>query len=211
MAGLKQQFAVRQSRDRVWEAFTDLETVVGCLPGASLTEPPTDDHVKGKMTVKLGPVKANFLGEADIERDKASWTGHIKGSGIDKNQGSRAKGNVTYTLEEADGGTSTDVLVEVEYTLSGALAQFSRGGIVEAVASKLTEAFANNLEAELSTGQEPAPGAPDLGSTGGAEVAASPGEAQPQPRKRAASNELNALSLIGAVIKGWFRNLFHRS
>lgn len=207
MAGLKQQFTVRQPRARVWEAFKDLDTVVGCLPGASLTEPPSDDHVKGKMTVKLGPVKANFLGEADIERDAATWTGHIKGSGIDKNQGSRAKGNVTYTLEEAEGGAATEVLVEVDYTLSGALAQFSRGGIVEAVAGKLTEAFAENLEAELSAGQAAAP-APSEAETGAGGEQAQP---QPQPRKRAASNELNGFSLLGAVIKGWFRNLFRRS
>lgn len=207
MAGLKQQFTVGQPRARVWEAFKDLDTVVGCLPGAGLTEPPSDDHVKGKMTVKLGPVKANFLGEADIERDEATHTGYIKGSGIDKNQGSRAKGNVTYTLKEAEGGAATTVLVEVDYTLSGALAQFSRGGIVEAVAGKLTEAFAENLEAELSAAPDPAPAAAS-GDTADGAAAEQP---RPAPRKRAASNELNGLSLIGAVIKGWFRNLFGRS
>lgn len=203
MAGLKQQFVVAQPRARVWAVFQDLDTVVGCLPGASLIEPPTQDHAKGKMTVKLGPVKANFAGEADIERDDATYTGLIKGTGIDKSQGSRAKGNVTYALEEVDGGSSTKVLVEVDYTLSGALAQFSRGGIVEAVAAKLTEAFAENLEAELSSAPADADG---LAADGPVSVATEP---RATPRK--AANELNGFSLLGAVIKGWFRNLFGRA
>ncbi|MFC6487155.1 SRPBCC family protein [Nitratireductor sp. GCM10026969] len=205
MAELKQEFVVAQPREKVWAVFQDIETVVGCLPGASLTEPPTPNHAKGRMTVKLGPVKANFAGEADIERDEAGYTGVIKGSGIDKSQGSRAKGNVRYALEEADGGGATKVVVAVDYTLSGALAQFSRGGIVEAVAAKLTEDFAANLEAELSGGDAAADAQPTSSAAGGGEPK---GEPRSGKASGARSNELNALSLIGAVVKGWFRRLF---
>ena len=206
MAELNQQFVVAQPRPRVWAAFQDIETVAGCLPGASLTEPPTQDHVKGKMTVKLGPVKANFAGEADIERNEADYTGTIKGSGIDKSQGSRAKGTVQYSLEEIEDGAATRVAVTVEYTLSGALAQFSRGGIVDAVAAKLTEDFAANLEAELSASSGPE-------AQEAAEEPDQPAATPPrEPGKSAGrSNELSAVSLLGAVVKGWFRKLFGRS
>lgn len=203
MAELKQTFSVAQPRQKVWAAFQDIEKVAGCLPGASLTEPPSGDTVKGQMTVKLGPVKANFAGQAEIESDEASYTGTIKGTGIDRNQGSRAKGDVRYVLEETDGGRSTRVVVSVDYTLSGALAQFSRGGIVEAVASKLTEDFAANLEAELAEGMQMDAVAHEAeGST-----EAPPGA--PVQARRGAS-ELNAFGLLGAIIKGWFRNLFGR-
>lgn len=205
MAELKQEFVVAQPRDTVWAVFQDIETVVGCLPGASLTEPPTPNHAKGQMTVKLGPVKANFAGEADIERDEAAYTGTIKGSGIDKNQGSRAKGNVRYTLEEADGGSATKVVVRVDYMLSGSLAQFSRGGIVEAVAGKLTQDFAANLEKELSAGEAPG----EAGASDSSAVSGEGGATAATPRERPANaNELNALSLLGAIVKGWFKKLF---
>ena len=203
MAELKQTFSVAQPRQKVWAAFQDIEKVAGCLPGASLTEPPSGDTVKGQMTVKLGPVKANFAGQAEIDNDEANYTGTIKGAGIDRNQGSRAKGDVRYVLEEADGGRSTRVVVSVDYTLSGALAQFSRGGIVEAVAGKLTEDFAANLEAELAEGQQ-------MGT-----VVNDAGDADEMPRgapaqARRGASELNAFGLLGAIVKGWFKNLFGR-
>ncbi|MDH3195397.1 MAG: SRPBCC family protein [Hyphomicrobiales bacterium] len=205
MAELRQEFVVAQPRSRVWAVFQEIETVVDCLPGASLTAPPTADHVEGQMTVKLGPIKANFAGQADLDRDEANFTGLIKGSGVDKKQGSRAKGDVRYVLEESDGGAATRVVVTVDYSLSGSLAQFARGGIVEAVAGKLTEQFATNLEAKLAGGGEPA-AAPDGGST---TPDSRPAGSSPTPAKPK-TNELNALSLIGAVIMGWFRKLLGR-
>lgn len=205
MAELRQEFVVALPRQKVWDVFQDVETVARCLPGASLTEPPTPQHAKGQMTVKLGPVKANFAGEADIERDEANHSGVIKGSGIDKSQGSRAKGNVHYSLEEVDEGSATKVVVVVEYTLTGALAQFSRGGIVDAVAAKLTEDFAANLEAELLGGG----GAGDQQSSS-AESAGGEQQSDRTAGKAGGNqaNELNLLSLIGAIIKGWVRKLF---
>lgn len=208
MAELRQEFAVAQPRSKVWAVFQDIETIVDCLPGASLTAPPTADHVEGQMTVKLGPITANFAGQADLERDEAAFTGLIKGSGVDKKQGSRAKGDVRYTLEEDNGGAATKVLISVDYSLSGSLAQFARGGIVEAVAGKLTEDLAENLEAKLaSAGDQQAPSeeASATPATDGAERSQPP--ATPV---RAKTNELNALSLIGAVIMGWFRKLLGR-
>jgi uncharacterized protein len=206
MPELKQEFVVSQPRPKVWAAFQDIETVVGCLPGASLTASPSHDNVKGQMTVKLGPIKANFAGQAEIESDEANYTGLIKGSGIDRNQGSRAKGNVRYVLEESDGGASTKVLVAVTYTLSGALAQFSRGGIVEAVAGRLTEDFAANLEVELSGGDEQHQPAETPALTTNSSMARE--NAPKRPDRMVNSKELNVFSLLGAVIKGWLKQLF---
>ena len=205
MAELRQEFEVARPRSDVWAVFQDIETVVDCLPGASLTAPPAADHVEGQMTVKLGPIKANFAGQADLETDEATFTGLIKGSGVDKKQGARAKGDVRYVLEESNGGASTKVLVSVDYSLTGSLAQFARGGIVEAVAGKLTEQFATNLEAKLAGGGEPAAAPDDVSTTPDSRPAESP----PTPAKPK-TNELNALSLIGAVIMGWFKKLLGR-
>lgn len=210
MPELKQDFVVAKPRPQVWAIFQDIETVAACLPGASLTEPPAGNEVKGQMTVRLGPVKANFAGQAQIETDGENYVGTISGSGIDKSQGSRAKGAVRYALEEADGGTATRVLVSVDYTLSGALAQFSRGGVVEAVAAKLTQDFANNLEAELAGGADGSGGSAPAQGDGGADGAAK-SDAERQRRTAGRSNnELSAFALLGAIIKSWFRRLFGR-
>ena len=72
----------------------------------------------------------------------------------------------------------------VGYTLTGMLAQFSRAGLVQDLASRLTGAFARNLEARLSAGNN---GAPPVSAP-----------------------ELNAGSLIAAALLGRVRDFFGR-
>jgi len=150
MTTLTQQFSVAHQRKEVWAMFQNLQRVTTCMPGATLTEPPLDNHIKGRMIVKLGPIRTNFVFEADIKTDSAAYTGHISASGIDSGHNSRARSEITYVLSETDGGNATQVSVEVAFALSGALAQFSRGGIVTAVADRMTQNFATNLEGAIS-------------------------------------------------------------
>jgi len=205
MPELKQNFSVNHPRALVWERFQDLPNVVQCIPGASLTEQSSPTGAKGRMTVKLGPVKADFGGEVDIEADETSYTGKIIGAGIDKSHASRAKGNVVYTLVETRDGTATNVEVAVDYTLSGSLAQFARGGIVEAVAEQICREFARNLEDQLNV-IAPAAEADvvTIGSAGEAAVAAA---SQPAPRRPAPPNELNMIKIMMAVIRSKFRKM----
>lgn len=202
MPEIKQQFTVNQPRAKVWEAFQDIPKIVGCIPGASLESPPEDGKVTGQMTVKLGPVKANFTGEATIIPDEAAQSGVINGLGSDKKHGARAKGKVVYHLEEAEGGAATLVKVVVDYTISGTLAQFARGGIVDAVAAQITRDFAENLNAELAA--EAAPVAEAVSADG----AAAPAAAAPAPRAK--KNELNALALLWAVLRNSLGRIFAR-
>jgi carbon-monoxide dehydrogenase small subunit len=96
---------------------------------------------------------------AEIERDDAACSGLVRGQGLDRRSSSRARGIVRYRLSE-DGPQSTRVDVHVQFLLAGTLAQFSRAGIVNDIASQITMTFARNLEARLSgsdAGTEPAP------------------------------------------------------
>ena len=81
---IRQSFAVSQPPEAVWAMFADIARVVSCLPGASLTRPPAGELVDGKMSVKLGPITANFAGQARIVRDetrrRGADYGHRQGS-----------------------------------------------------------------------------------------------------------------------------------
>ena len=146
---IKQSFAVSRSPADVWNFFSDIAHVVPCLPGASLIRPPAGEHVEGKMSVKLGPITANFVGHARIMRDDAQQRGVIMGAGNDPSGGSRAAGEAEYVLEPtASGGTR--VMLTIRALLVGPLAQFGRSGIVEDLVARITEAFAHNLEARLT-------------------------------------------------------------
>jgi carbon-monoxide dehydrogenase small subunit len=145
----EESFVILKPQATVWDAFADIPAVAACLPGAALTE--HDAHaVKGKMSVRLGPISAAFAGSAVIERDDAALRGIIRGAGSDRGTGSRTKGEVSYRLEPEGDGQWTKVVLSVEYSLQGALAQFSRSGIAQDLGRRLVADFAANLNARLT-------------------------------------------------------------
>jgi aerobic carbon-monoxide dehydrogenase small subunit len=146
---IRQSFTLSRKPDEVWAFLADIPNVVPCLPGASLMRPPAGERVYGRMVVKIGPITANFVGQARIMRDATRRRGVISGTGQDRAGLSRASGEVEYILEpEASGGTR--VALTVRALLTGPLAQFGRSTIVEDMLAKITETFARNLEIHLS-------------------------------------------------------------
>ncbi len=145
-----QSFTVRHPVDTVWEFFGRLSEVAACLPGASLTGEPVDGHVEGKIRVKVGPIAAEFNGVADVTRDEATRSGTIIGSGKDARSNSATRGAIKYAVKPGATPDETRVDVQVGFTLTGVLAQFSRSGLVQDVANRLIGAFVQNLEARLS-------------------------------------------------------------
>ncbi|WP_291859418.1 2Fe-2S iron-sulfur cluster-binding protein [Bradyrhizobium sp.] len=148
-ASFDQKFVVSYPRQQVWEMFGRVRDVAACLPGASLTGEPTPEHVEGQIRVKVGPIAAEFRGQAEIERDESSHSGKITGAGDAVRSNSATRGVISYRLLPAGDGQSTEVALTIGYTLTGMLAQFGRPGIVQDVAARLTAAFAKNLEARL--------------------------------------------------------------
>ena len=57
---------------KVFAMFGDIAAVAACLPGASLTAPPTPERVEGAIRVRIGPIAAAFEGAARVERDPAT-------------------------------------------------------------------------------------------------------------------------------------------
>lgn len=156
---IKQRFVVRHPRAAVWEFFGRLEEVTTCMPGASLAQTPDDHCAKFNLRVKLGPIAAAFSGDAEVERNDAEFKGVMRGMARDTRGDSRVKGEVNYALNDEDAGASTAVEIAVDFALTGRLAQFSRAGIVNDIAERLTAEFAQNLELALSADPRAAAGA----------------------------------------------------
>ena len=150
---LDQSFTLPFSRAVVWPVFADEPMLVACMPGAALQGAPqpmeNGADIDLLFTVKLGPITGAFLGSGVVRRDDAAWRGTFSGSGADRKSGSRAKGEATFALIELD-DSCTRVDVNVEYSLTGPLAQFSRGAIVKELAAALTRDFATNLRERIA-------------------------------------------------------------
>ena len=74
----------------------------------------------------------------------------IRGRTEDARSRSATRGEIRYVLHEEKGGGATRVDVEVGFTLTGPLAQFSRSTLVHDIARRMTRAFAQNLHERLS-------------------------------------------------------------
>ena len=147
---LRLSFSVDHGREKVWNFFGHLGEVTTCLPGTSLIGTPTDDHVEPRIRIKVGPIVAEFEGVADVVRDPSNYAGMIRGSAHDTRSSSMTRGEIRYVLHEDKGGAATRVDLEVGFTLTGPLAQFSRASIVQDIAKRMTQAFAQNLQARLN-------------------------------------------------------------
>ncbi len=157
---LHQSFSVDHGRDKVWDFFGCLGEVATCLPGTSLLAPPTENHFEPKIRIKVGPIVAEFEGAADVVRDASIHTGTIRGYAHDTRSSSTTRGEIRYVLVEEQGGAATRVDVEVGFTLTGPLAQFSRSSLVQDIAKRMTGAFAQNLQTRLNRGDAAAGAAP---------------------------------------------------
>jgi carbon-monoxide dehydrogenase small subunit len=152
-ASFKQSFTIRRPLSEVWAFFDDPAKVAVCLPGASVSGDLIGRKLAGKIRIKVGPITAEFHGTAVIDRDPASCSGTIQGSGRDARGASATRGRIDYRLRSSGEG-ATEIDLDVGYRLTGPLAQFSRSDIVQNIANRLVGIFAQNVEAHLAGKQE---------------------------------------------------------
>jgi len=151
------EFEVAEPVDQVWQFFQNIPQVAACLPGAQLTEDLGDDKYKGTVAVRMGPVRLQFAGIADIiERDEAAKKLTVHASGADEKGRGQANMVVTATLARTNRGT-TKVGVVQDLQLSGPAAQYGRGMISD-VSAILMRDFATNMQGRierLNLGESP--------------------------------------------------------
>jgi carbon monoxide dehydrogenase subunit G len=177
------------------------------MPGAELTETIDERNWKGKVNVKFGPVALSFAGTVEMtERDDMAHRAVLHAKGMEQKGKGAANATVTSWLEPATDGQTT-VKMTADIALTGAAAQLSRGLLPE-ISKKLTQQFADCLEAQMQTAQAPAAAAATAGEAAAerAAPAAAPAPAPVAP-KHVGGIGLG-LSAIWALIKNFFRRLF---
>ncbi|MBV9801212.1 MAG: SRPBCC family protein [Solirubrobacterales bacterium] len=218
---LDQSFEVAAPIERVWKALIDVEHVAPCLPGAQITGRNDDDSYAGSFTVKIGPTTASYAGRLEMEQvDEDGHTATMQAQGNDKRGQGGAKATIVSKLSETPQG-KTHVDVTTDYHITGRLARFGRGGMIEDISERLLREFAGRLQASLegdgasgspsppAATEAPAttegtPGAP-VTTEGAAETSATAAtETPPAPEMPPAppppSEPIQGVSLMGSVL-----------
>ncbi len=152
---LEQTFEVRASVQEVWEALIDIERVAPCLPGAEITQRDEDGTYRGDFKVKLGPTTAAYRGTLKMESlDADAHVATMRANGQDKRGQGSAKATIVSRMSETAGVTSVEV--ETDFAITGKLARFGRGGMIEDISSKLLGQFATCLQAGFADDDGPA-------------------------------------------------------
>jgi len=182
-------FAVAAPPDKAWTILLDVSRIAPCVPGAELTEITDATHFKGKARVKAGPIELAFSGRAEfVEIDSVSRKARLVAKGNDTRGRGQAAATIDFELVPEGGGSR--VTASTDLTMTGVIAQYGRGaGVMADIASHITAAFAQNLQALLA--QE---------GTATGDAAAAPPAAAP----------LSAFALLGAMLRGLFTRWFGR-
>jgi carbon monoxide dehydrogenase subunit G len=221
---LEQSFDVAAPVDQVWHALNDLERVAPCLPGAAITDHDEDGTYHGTFQVKLGPTTAAYRGTIKIDSaDESSHTATLKARGTDKRGQGGASATIVNTLSEHDGGTRVEAVTD--FTITGRLARFGRGGMMEDISNRLMRDFATCLSSRLAeaptapSGAEVAKGeaapeavaAADPQEGADSETAHSAAPPPPPPAQPAAAKPVGGIGLFFSVLWERIRRRFGRS
>src|SRR3954447_6640474 len=146
---LEQSFEVAAPVDRVWKTLIDLEQVAPCLPGAAITGHDDDGTYHGTFQVKLGPTTAAYRGTIRIQdADEERHTATLAAKGSDKRGQGGAQATIVNTLHATDDG-GTRVEAVTDFTITGRLASFGRGGMIKDISNRLLGEFAKCLQQRL--------------------------------------------------------------
>jgi len=143
---IKDSFTINAPQEKVWELLFDIPRLGQCVPGIESVEVVDDKTYRGKLVVKVGPIKSKFSGVVTLTEVEPPQriVGAVEGD--DKTSASSIKATFSGTLAAVEAGTEAAFVVDL--SLRGRLAQFG-GPVISATAKKLTAEFAKNLRAQL--------------------------------------------------------------
>ena len=194
---LENSFQVSAHPDQVFEYLLDINKVVGCVPGAELSEVVDQSTFKGKVKVKVGPITVAYSGTARIsERNDAERLATLTAEGRETTGPGSARATAQMHVQTA--GEGSLVRITTEYHVAGRVAQFGRG-VMEDVSKRLVNDMARCIQANLES-DEPAED----------DVAAAVSRSGAAPATVRAAQPVNALGLLLHLIAVRFRRLFGR-
>ena len=149
---LTKSFEVPQKTELIWNHLIDPTKIMDCVPGVSIDEKVGENHYKGKVGMKFGPMGVKydadiFYNEIDIENKKII----LSGNGVDSKGNGNAEMKMTINLTELDsGGVKMDAIMDV--TVNCKIAQFG-SRLIDTVSNQLFKQFVSNFSKKLANAE----------------------------------------------------------
>jgi carbon monoxide dehydrogenase subunit G len=138
---LDHSFSTTKPIDESFAAITDLERLVPCVEGGSVTERTGDDSVKAEIKVKMGAMSMTFSGTVEITAKDAG--AHTASMAVKSREaGGQGHANATVDFALNDGGGT----IHTNAQITGKAASMGEGvvvGVLDALITDFTGKLAN--------------------------------------------------------------------
>ncbi|KUP94852.1 CoxG family protein [Tritonibacter horizontis] len=134
---LTDEILINAPKDRVYAALNDPEILRQCIPGCEELIKHSDTELEAKVVLKIGPVKARFTGQVQLDTTDAPDGFSLTGQGNGGAAG-HAKGGADVTLIAQ--GDQTILRYDAKADIGGKLAQLG-SRLIQSTAKKLAAKF----------------------------------------------------------------------
>ena len=129
-------YQINLEKQKVWEALNDPEILKKSIPGCEEFKKNSETEFTATATNKIGPFNASFTGDIELKDLNPPNSYRITGSG--SSPVGFANGEATVTLEDFDGGTKLNYVVEAN--VGGKIAQVG-SRLIDMTAKKMADIF----------------------------------------------------------------------
>lgn len=145
---IEDEIFINAPRDVVFKSLNDPDILKQCIPGCEELIKISDTELTAKVVLKVGPVKAKFSGDVELNNDGAPDSFSLTGSGNGGVAGF-AKGGADVQLIEQDGGTLLKYVAKAD--IGGKLAQLG-SRLVVSTSKKLSKNFFEEFDKAVTGG-----------------------------------------------------------
>jgi len=129
-------YQINLEKQKVWEALNDPEILKKSIPGCEEFKKNSETEFTATATNKIGPFNASFTGDIELKDLNPPNSYKITGSG--NSPVGFANGEAIVTLEDFDGGTKLNYVVEAD--VGGKIAQVG-SRLIDMTAKKMADIF----------------------------------------------------------------------
>ena len=142
-------FTLQAPVSTVWDYLLNIEEMSQCIPGVSMLETIDEKTYRGKLLVKIGPIKAAFGGTVTLLEVEPPHRIVAAIEADDRRNASQVKATFISVLNPVADGT--EVTYTIDANVRGRFAQFGQA-VAQSTAKKMAGAFGSCMQKKLDAG-----------------------------------------------------------